>query len=101
MNKLPELEIKVRPVFRPIKNVSQFSQSTMGMYIGDLLIASYSFDSLAPRNSPLKYKVVSHIPNIKAELGNYETEKECQIKCVSAAKLFIEILKRDNNVTEN
>lgn len=62
------------------------------LYAGNLKVVSYYYNGLRPKGDTKVWKVACSIPGIKADLGNFETEKGAKDKCESVMKYFIDKL---------
>ena len=75
------------------KDVSGKYIRSTGLFIGKVLVASYSYNGIRSKDAVNeKYVVNSTLPGIKSELGKYATEEECQFRCIKVAQHFLKML---------
>lgn len=75
------------------KDISGQYISGTGLFIGKVLVASYSYNGMRSKDSVNEaYVVNSTLPGIKSKLGKYATVEECQARCIEVAKHFLGML---------
>jgi len=79
------------------RNIPKRYVSSIGLFIGKVLVAEYFYDGTRTRGDKKQYKVVSPLPTIKNDLGNYETKEECKNLCIKIAKTFLKQLSDNGN----
>ncbi len=75
-----------------IKNEGRFT-SSMQLFIGKIVVASYFYNGSASKGDPKKYKVSSPFVQLKDQFKNFATEQECEEMCLKVAKLFCDKLE--------
>lgn len=64
-----------------------------GLFIGKVLVASYSYNGMRSKDAVNEtYVVSSTLPGIKSKLGKYATVEECQLRCIEVAQHFLKML---------
>ena len=75
------------------KDVSGKYISSTGLFIGKILVATYSYNGIRSKDAVNEdYIVTSSVPGIKSTLGKYGTVEECQAKCIQVAQHFLVML---------
>ena len=88
---LQQCSVSCRAFWKTIEG--QYVSAT-GLYIGKVLVASYSYNGLRSKDAKKEtYVVSSSMPGIKRDLGKYETEEECQTRCYEVAETFLKMLR--------
>jgi hypothetical protein len=75
------------------KDVSGKYINSTGLFIGKILVATYSYNDIRSKDAVNEdYIVTSSVPGIKSTLGKYGTVEECQAKCIQVAQHFLVML---------
>jgi len=75
------------------KDISGKYGSGTGLFIGKILVATYSFNGIRPKGAVNEdYVVTSFVPGIKSMLGKYGTVEECQARCIEVVQHFLRML---------
>lgn len=76
------------------KDVSGKYINSTGLFIGKILVATYSYNGIRSKDAVNEdYIVTSSVPGIKSILGKYGTEEECQARCIGVAQHFLKMLE--------